>query len=201
MPQNLASVGTTASSVGPQKPRCTPARHTQLYHMLASQCHVPLARHTGRSASLGRLTVLCAEATAAPAAPTTLTKDNHVDVYDTVVVGAGISGLCTVRNNRQLWPIGRSTTCQLQALALSTEHAGVVGSFIVTEGRDRVGGNVTSLEDEERGFLWEEGPNSFQPNDSMLKVSIPSVWCSSLCATHFITGCSGCWHRQGSGVW
>ena len=167
MPQNLASVGITASSAGLQ--RFTPARHVQLHHMLASQCHVPLARHTSRTASLGRLTVLRAEVTAAPAAPTTSTTDKHADVYDTVVVGAGISGLCTVRRNSD--GRHRPTPC-VQALALSTEHAGVVGSFIVTEGRDRVGGNVTSLEDGERGFLWEEGPNSFQPNDSMLKVGV-----------------------------
>jgi len=70
-------------------------------------------------------------------------------VYDAVVVGAGISGLTT-------------------AQALVSKHG--VSNFLVTEGRERVGGNITSMEG--NGYVWEEGPNSFQPNDSMLQIAV-----------------------------
>jgi oxygen-dependent protoporphyrinogen oxidase len=73
------------------------------------------------------------------------------EVLDTVVIGAGISGLVT-------------------AQALATQHAGAVNSFLVTEARERVGGNITSMEG--GGYVWEEGPNSFQPNDSMLLAAV-----------------------------
>lgn len=73
------------------------------------------------------------------------------EVLDTVVVGAGISGLVT-------------------AQALLTKHGDQVKSFLVTEGRERVGGNITSLQGD--GYVWEEGPNSFQPNDSMLQAAV-----------------------------
>jgi oxygen-dependent protoporphyrinogen oxidase len=43
---------------------------------------------------------------------------------------------------------------------------------LVTEGRDRVGGNITTLSDAARGDLWEEGPNSFQPSDAVLKAAV-----------------------------
>lgn len=46
--------------------------------------------------------------------------------------------------------------------------------FLVTEGRERVGGNITSVSG--NGYRWEEGPSSFQPNDAMLKAAV----CSSL---------------------
>ncbi|CAM6082300.1 unnamed protein product [Calypogeia fissa] len=74
--------------------------------------------------------------------------------YDCVIVGAGISGLCT-------------------AQALATKHSAAVGSrFLVTESRPRVGGNVTTVKAD--GYLWEEGPNSFQPNDSILSMAVDS---------------------------
>jgi hypothetical protein len=73
------------------------------------------------------------------------------EVFDTVVVGGGISGLVT-------------------AQALATKHADAVGSFVLTEARDRVGGNITSMAGD--GYIWEEGPNSFQPNDSMLMAAV-----------------------------
>ncbi|XP_058196564.1 protoporphyrinogen oxidase 1, chloroplastic isoform X2 [Rhododendron vialii] len=73
-------------------------------------------------------------------------------VLDCVVIGAGISGLCI-------------------AHALATKHA-EAPDFIVTEARDRVGGNITTVEKD--GFLWEEGPNSFQPSDSMLTLVVDS---------------------------
>ena len=70
---------------------------------------------------------------------------------DCVVVGGGISGLCI-------------------AQALATKHSDVVPNVIVTEARDRVGGNIITVERD--GYLWEEGPNSFQPSDSMLTMMV-----------------------------
>lgn len=75
------------------------------------------------------------------------------ELLDCVVVGGGISGLCI-------------------AQALATKHRDAVGSVIVTEARERVGGNITTVERD--GYLWEEGPNSFQPNDAMLTMAVNS---------------------------
>nr|XP_048336668.1 protoporphyrinogen oxidase 1, chloroplastic isoform X2 [Ziziphus jujuba var. spinosa] len=72
---------------------------------------------------------------------------------DTVVVGGGISGLCI-------------------AQALATKHAHAAPNVIVTEARDRVGGNITTVQGD--GYLWEEGPNSFQPSDAMLSMIVDS---------------------------
>jgi hypothetical protein len=94
------------------------------------------------------------------------------EVLDTVVVGAGISGLVT-------------------AQALQTKHGDKVQSFLVTEGRERVGGNITSLQGD--GYIWEEGPNSFQPNDAMLQAAV-SYWscCCSSCrnSSSYLPACS-----------
>ncbi|KAG7553326.1 Amine oxidase [Arabidopsis thaliana x Arabidopsis arenosa] len=72
---------------------------------------------------------------------------------DCVIVGGGISGLCI-------------------AQALATKHPKAAPSLIVTEAKDRVGGNIITRE--ENGFLWEEGPNSFQPSDPMLTMVVDS---------------------------
>ncbi|KAF2324990.1 hypothetical protein GH714_022103 [Hevea brasiliensis] len=72
---------------------------------------------------------------------------------DCVIIGGGISGLCI-------------------AQALVTKHRDVPANVIVTEARDRVGGNITTVERD--GYLWEEGPNSFQPSDPMLTMVVDS---------------------------
>ncbi|KAI9082492.1 hypothetical protein K1719_035361 [Acacia pycnantha] len=72
---------------------------------------------------------------------------------DCVIVGGGISGLCI-------------------AQALSTKHANAAANVIITEARDQVGGNITTIERD--GYLWEEGPNSFQPSDPMLTMVVDS---------------------------
>lgn len=72
---------------------------------------------------------------------------------DCVIVGGGISGLCI-------------------AQALATKHPNATPNLIVTEAKDRVGGNIITRE--ENGFLWEEGPNSFQPSDPMLTMVVSS---------------------------
>ncbi|KAL9385178.1 hypothetical protein Peur_022188 [Populus x canadensis] len=77
----------------------------------------------------------------------------HSATADCVIVGGGISGLCI-------------------AQALATKHWDVAPNVIVTEARDRVGGNITTLERD--GYLWEEGPNSFQPSDPMLTMVVDS---------------------------
>ncbi|KAG9459995.1 hypothetical protein H6P81_004503 [Aristolochia fimbriata] len=81
--------------------------------------------------------------------------DGTADGYsvDCVVVGGGISGLGI-------------------AQALATKHGDVAREVIVTEARDRVGGNITTVERD--GYLWEEGPNSFQPSDPILTLAVDS---------------------------
>ncbi|XP_072979007.1 protoporphyrinogen oxidase, chloroplastic [Typha angustifolia] len=68
-----------------------------------------------------------------------------------VVVGGGVSGLCT-------------------AQALQTKHG--IRDVLVTEAKGRVGGNITTVERD--GYLWEEGPNSFQPSDPVLTMAVDS---------------------------
>ena len=90
--------------------------------------------------------MVCKQAVAAPyISPPT---EKSAAEYDCVVVGGGISGLCT-------------------AQALLTDHG---SSVLVTEARDRVGGNIATVRAE--GHQWEEGPNSFQPNEAMLKCAV-----------------------------
>lgn len=72
--------------------------------------------------------------------------------YDAVIVGGGISGLCTAK-------------------VLATDHSTSVKSFLVTEAKDRVGGNITTRTNDE-GYLWEDGPNTFTPSDPVLKIAV-----------------------------
>lgn len=76
-------------------------------------------------------------------------------LLDCVIVGGGISGLCI-------------------AQALCTKHSSSSSSlspnFIVTEAKDRVGGNIVTVEAD--GYIWEEGPNSFQPSDAVLTMAV-----------------------------
>ncbi|XP_055817995.1 protoporphyrinogen oxidase, chloroplastic [Solanum dulcamara] len=72
---------------------------------------------------------------------------NQFPELDCVVVGAGISGLCIAKVISANYP-----------------------NLLVTEARDRAGGNITTVE--RNGYLWEEGPNSFQPSDPMLTMAV-----------------------------
>lgn len=75
--------------------------------------------------------------------------DNANIRLDSVIVGAGITGLTI-------------------AQTLATKHS----NLLVTEARERVGGNITTVERD--GYLWEEGPNSFQPSDAILTLVVDS---------------------------
>ena len=75
--------------------------------------------------------------------------ENLCDSGRVVVVGAGVSGLST---------------------AFTLGRAKPDAKMLVTEARDCVGGNITSRSDD-RGYVWEEGPNSYQPGDPILTVA------------------------------
>ncbi|NJK65355.1 MAG: protoporphyrinogen oxidase [Microcoleus sp. CSU_2_2] len=74
------------------------------------------------------------------------------NVLDTLIVGAGISGL--------------SLAHALHRQATSASPL----KILVTEGQGRVGGNITTST--AGGFLWEEGPNSFSPTAELMKLAV-----------------------------
>ena len=117
----------------------------------AASAAAPLLNGTRRPARLRQrgLQVLCA-AVAGGAAEAPASTGAGLSA-DCVVVGGGISGLCT-------------------AQALATRHG--VEDVLVTEARARPGGNITTVERPEDGYLWEEGPNSFQPSDPVLTMAV-----------------------------
>ncbi|KAM3271938.1 hypothetical protein ACQJBY_042254 [Aegilops geniculata] len=104
-------------------------------------------RVTGRPRRVRPRCAAASGATETPAAPGVRLS------ADCVIVGAGISGLCT-------------------AQALATRYG--VSDVLVTEARDRPGGNITTVERPDEGYLWEEGPNSFQPSDPVLTMAVDS---------------------------
>ncbi|CAK9205313.1 unnamed protein product [Sphagnum troendelagicum] len=120
---------------------------TSFWKIKPFACH---ARRRGRGSSVS-VSVFAKQAAVAP--PAAVETTGPKEQYDCVVVGGGISGLCT-------------------AQALATRHGVAVSNVLVTEARERVGGNITTVEG--NGYLWEEGPNSFQPNDSMLSMVVDS---------------------------
>lgn len=68
---------------------------------------------------------------------------------DVLVVGAGISGLTIAYE-----------------LAIAKNYR-----VLVAEAQDRIGGAITSNRNDE-GYLWEEGPNSFQPAPELLRLAV-----------------------------
>lgn len=83
----------------------------------------------------------------------TTEANNISNVLDTLIVGAGISGLSLAHamqaeqeSNQKPWQI------------LLAEKQGRVGGRIVTSSGD--------------GFIWEEGPNSFSPTPALLKLAV-----------------------------
>lgn len=72
------------------------------------------------------------------------------------------------RRTASWWAAASAGFCTAQALA--TKHG--VGDVLVTEARARPGGNITTAERAGEGYLWEEGPNSFQPSDPVLTMAV-----------------------------
>jgi protoporphyrinogen/coproporphyrinogen III oxidase len=75
-----------------------------------------------------------------------------MELLDTLIVGAGISGLSLAH-----------------ALQKQVQNASPL-KILVVEGRGRVGGNITTQTGE--GFLWEEGPNSFSPTLELMQLAV-----------------------------
>jgi protoporphyrinogen/coproporphyrinogen III oxidase len=69
-------------------------------------------------------------------------------LVDCLVIGSGVSGSCT---------------------AFNLVHNFGVDNVLVVERNEQVGGNLISVSNDD-GFLWEEGPNSFQPTPAICRL-------------------------------
>lgn len=90
--------------------------------------------------------LLVGQPAALPSARRAPLRMSTASTTDCLVVGAGISG-CTLAHN--------------------LHRAGV--DVLLTEARDYVGGNVVSHNED--GFVWEEGPNSFATQPSIVRLA------------------------------
>eukprot|EP00565_Helicotheca_tamesis_P002059 CAMPEP_0185730240 /NCGR_PEP_ID=MMETSP1171-20130828/9076_1 /TAXON_ID=374046 /ORGANISM="Helicotheca tamensis, Strain CCMP826" /LENGTH=606 /DNA_ID=CAMNT_0028399251 /DNA_START=115 /DNA_END=1935 /DNA_ORIENTATION=+ len=82
-----------------------------------------------------------------PSSPSSSSSSTKNDVLDCLVVGGGISG---------------------STLAHNLHKSGA--NILLCEARDYLGGNVISKRNDE-GFIWEEGPNSFATQPSIVRIA------------------------------
>lgn len=69
--------------------------------------------------------------------------------------------LCACARNSLLIP-------NVASPAFSLHQKGA--DVLLTEARDVVGGNVITREED--GFIWEEGPNTFQPTRQIMRLAV-----------------------------
>ncbi len=82
---------------------------------------------------------------------------NPSTTLDTLIVGAGITGLSIAQALHSSYAFGRKRGRQS-------------GQILLTESQDRVGGRIVTQSQD--GFLWEEGPNSCLPTPEFLKLAV-----------------------------